>query len=127
LGLRLSDQDLYINVAGGIRIAEVGAELALAAAIYSARTGLPLPVGMAIAGELSLTGEIRPVRRLPGRIKTAKNLGFTRFLGPLPEGRDPDAAAGGTEAAAVSEEFQGIRDIKAAIRLIFGGIRQKTP
>jgi DNA repair protein RadA/Sms len=127
LGLRLSDQDLYINVAGGIRIAEVGADLALAAAVYSARTGLPLPAGLAIAGELSLTGEIRPVRRLPGRIKTAKNLGFTRFLGPLPEGRDPDAAAGGTDAGAVAEEFQEVRDIKAAIRLVFGVPRQKKP
>jgi DNA repair protein RadA/Sms len=127
LGLRLSDQDLYINVAGGIRIAEVGLELALAAAIYSARTGLPLPAGMAIAGELSLTGEVRPVRRLPGRVKTAKNLSFARFLGPLPEGRDPETAAGGAEAAALWGEFQGVRDIKVAIRLIFGKNGQKTP
>jgi DNA repair protein RadA/Sms len=126
LGLRLSDQDLYINVAGGIRIAEVGTELALAAAIYSARTGLPLPEGMAIAGELSLTGEIRPVRRLAGRIKTAKNLGFDRFLGPMPEGRDRNGA--GTEPAGKTEgpdspgpgDFQAVRDIKAAIRLVFG-------
>jgi DNA repair protein RadA/Sms len=129
LGLRLSDQDLYINVAGGIRIAEVGTELALAAAVYSARTGLALPVGMAIAGELSLTGEVRPVRRLPGRVKTAKNLGFTRFLGPRPEGQD---RAGPGEAPAKAEpagmgtepglagEFQAVRDIKTAIRLIFG-------
>jgi DNA repair protein RadA/Sms len=132
LGLRLSDQDLYINVAGGIRIAEVGTELALAAAIYSARTGIPLPAGMAIAGELSLTGEIRPVRRLAGRIKTAKNLGFTRFLGPRPEGRDRGgagtASAGETEPArknegpdsAGPEDFQAAGDIKEAIRLVFG-------
>jgi DNA repair protein RadA/Sms len=120
LGLRLSDQDLYINVAGGIRISEVGTELALAAAIYSARTGLPLPGGMAIAGELSLTGEIRPVRRMAGRIKTAKNLGFPCFLGPLPEGQDPEALPGGTESAAGPGEFRGVRDIKAAIGIVFG-------
>jgi DNA repair protein RadA/Sms len=120
LGLRLSDQDLYINVAGGIRINEVGVELALAAAIYSARTGLPLPEGMAIAGELSLTGEIRPVRRAAGRIKTAKNLGFPCFLGPLPESRDPEALAGAAEPAAVPGEFRGVGNIKAAIALVFG-------
>jgi len=85
LGLRLSDQDLYVNAAGGIRITEVGVELALAFALYSARTGLALPAGLAIAGELSLTGEIRPVRRLAGRVKTSANLGFGSFLGPYAE------------------------------------------
>jgi DNA repair protein RadA/Sms len=115
LNLRLSDQDIYVNVAGGIRISEVGAELALACAIYSARTGLPLPAGMVIAGELSLTGEIRPVRRLAGRIKTARNLGFTAFLGPVPEGQE---TAGGTELTAPGD-FQAVRDIKSAIPVIF--------
>jgi len=79
LGLRLSDQDIYVNVAGGIRIKEVGAELALAAALYSARTGLPLPAKTAIAGELSLAGEVLPVRRQPIREKTAAGLGFSLF------------------------------------------------
>jgi DNA repair protein RadA/Sms len=124
LGLRLSDQDLYINVAGGIRIAEVGAELALAAAIYSARTGLPLPAGMAIAGELSLTGEIRPVRRLQGRAKAAKNLGFTRFLGPRPEGQERNSAGA---ALVPPGDWQAAKDIKEAIFLVFGKIRPKNP
>jgi DNA repair protein RadA/Sms len=82
LGLRLSDQDLYVNAAGGIRVTEVGVELALACALYSARTGLALPSGLAIAGELSLTGEIRPVRRFESRVKTASSLGFASFIGP---------------------------------------------
>ncbi|MDR2258420.1 MAG: DNA repair protein RadA [Treponema sp.] len=128
LKLRLSDQDIYVNVAGGIRINEVGSELALACAIYSARTGLPLPAGMAIAGELSLTGEIRPVRRLAGRIKTARNLGFAAFLGPTPEGlgSTPEGLgpapegqdAGGTEPAGTGE-FQAAGNIKSAIPLLF--------
>jgi DNA repair protein RadA/Sms len=79
LALRLSDQDLYVNVAGGIRITEVGVELALAAAIYSARTGIALPPLTAIAGELSLAGEILPVRRQAIREKTAAGLGFSFF------------------------------------------------
>jgi DNA repair protein RadA/Sms len=108
---------MYVNVAGGIRINEVGSELALACAVYSARTGLSLPAGLAIAGELSLTGEIRPVRRLPGRIKTAKNLGFARFLGPVPE--DRDRGGGGTELAG-SGEFQAVGNIKSVIPLLFG-------
>ena len=107
LGIRLSDQDLYVNAAGGIKITEVGVELALACALYSARTGLVLPANFAIAGELSLTGEIRPVRRLSGRVKTAANLGFGSFLGPAADSQD----APGLRTAA---------DIKAAIKIIFG-------
>jgi DNA repair protein RadA/Sms len=106
LGLRLSDQDLYVNAAGGIRISEVGVELALAFALYSARTGLALPAGLAIAGELSLTGEIRPVRRLAGRVKTSANLGFGSFLGPPAENQP---VPGLLPAA----------DIKTAVKLIY--------
>jgi DNA repair protein RadA/Sms len=111
LGLRLSDQDLYVNVAGGIRISEVGVELALACALYSARTGLALPSGLAIAGELSLTGELRPVSRLAARVKTAQNLGFSAFLCPLPA----DAAFPESE----SPLLKPARDIKSAIKIIF--------
>jgi DNA repair protein RadA/Sms len=109
LGLRLSDQDLYINVAGGIRIAEVGVELALACAIYSAKTNLPLPAKTAIAGELSLAGEVRPLRRQGGRVKAAMNLGFNSFLGPVPDQDDSPAKAG----------YTGIHDIKSAIKSVF--------
>jgi DNA repair protein RadA/Sms len=116
LGLRLSDQDLYVNVAGGIRIGEVGVELALGCAIYSARTGLPLPAGLVIAGELSLTGEIRPVRRLAGRVKTARGLGFGRFIGPE-EGAEPSAEA--CPPAGGRGNPETVRDIKSAIKLIF--------
>ncbi|WP_461256205.1 DNA repair protein RadA [Treponema sp. R80B11-R83G3] len=105
-GLRLSDQDLYVNAAGGIRITEVGVELALACALYSARTGLALPGDLAIAGELSLTGEIRPIHRLSSRVKTASALGFGSFLGPVPE-----------------TPIQGLKsasNIKTAIKLLYG-------
>ena len=106
LGLRLSDQDLYVNAAGGIRVTEVGVELALACALYSARTGLALPADLAIAGEFSLTGEIRPVRRLGSRVKTAANLGFSSFLGPA--GDQP------------MQGLQTAKDIKSVIKLIYG-------
>jgi DNA repair protein RadA/Sms len=80
LNIRLCDQDIYVNVAGGIRIDEVGVELPLACCIYSARTGIPLPQNTAISGELSLAAEILAVRKLDSRIKTAKNLGFPNTL-----------------------------------------------
>jgi DNA repair protein RadA/Sms len=113
LGLRLSDQDLYVNVAGGIRITEVGVELALACALYSARTGLALPANLAIAGELSLTGELRPVNRLPTRIKTAASLGFGAFLYPKPE-------SGSNQPLPEGATLKPAGDIKAAIKQVYG-------
>jgi DNA repair protein RadA/Sms len=81
-GLKFSDYDIYINVAGGIRLKEVGIELPLAMALYSARTDIPLPVHAALAGELSLAGEVRPIPHLKKRIKAALEMGFTTFVGP---------------------------------------------
>ncbi|MDR0908843.1 MAG: DNA repair protein RadA [Spirochaetaceae bacterium] len=109
LNLRLGDQDLYINIAGGLRVAEVGVELALAAAIYSARSGLSLPQNLAISGELTLAGEARPVRRLAGRLNAAEALGFTRFVCPISE-----------ESQQSALKIDYIKDIKTGIKAIFG-------
>jgi DNA repair protein RadA/Sms len=122
LKLRLSDQDLYINVAGGIRIAEVGVELALGCALYSARTGLPLPGRIAIAGELSLAGEVRPVRRLAGRIKTSRNLGFETFLCPASEtpDRPGEAPVRPVDPGRAKETGKiAAGDLKSAVKALF--------
>jgi DNA repair protein RadA/Sms len=120
LGLRLSDQDLYINVAGGIRISEVGVELALACALYSARTGIPVPAKTAIAGELSLAGEVRSLRRLPARVSTARNLGFTEFLGPAAHAEEEGLPRQVSSAEAMpAEGFTGTLNIKEAVKTLF--------
>ncbi|MDL2229959.1 DNA repair protein RadA [Treponema sp. OttesenSCG-928-L16] len=115
LNLRLSDQDIYVNVAGGIRIAEVGVDLALAAAIYSARTGLPLPKRIAVTGELSLAGEVRAVRRLQGRIRSAQNLGFEQLLCPAPDNTE------GAQNLSPGERGHiiPVKDLKIAIKALF--------
>ncbi|MDR1249599.1 MAG: DNA repair protein RadA [Treponema sp.] len=114
LNLRLSDHDLYINVAGGIRIAEVGVELALAMAIYSARTGLALPRGTVFAGELSLAGELRPIRRMAARVKASRSLGFEDFLGPA-DASESTAPKPGTKTPG----FRSIGDIRSAVQALF--------
>ncbi len=86
-GICFSDQDLYINVAGGVRLTESSIDAALAASLYSARTDLALEDSTVITGELSLAGEIRPVSRLKQRIKTAEDLGFKKILCPEAENR----------------------------------------
>jgi len=132
LGLRLSDQDLYINVAGGIRITEVGVELALACALYSARTGIPAPAKTAIAGELSLAGEVRPLRRLSGRVKTARKAGFTEFYGPLSSAEEGDQRRQNAEGGSLnqieglpSEGFFAFRNIKEAVKALFSVSKEK--
>lgn len=81
-GIQFLGQDIYINVAGGIKLTESAIDGAVAAAIYSARTDTPLPVGTAIFGELSLAGELRAVSRIKQRAKTAESLGFSRIFAP---------------------------------------------
>ena len=112
--LRLSDHDMYVNVAGGIRITEVGLDLALAAALHSARTGLALPAKTFLAGELSLAGEVRPIRRLASRIKAGRALSFTRFIGPSQEQRPRLDELSSSD----SEIYIRVPDIKMAIQKI---------
>lgn len=79
-GIKFLGQDIYINVAGGIRLSESAVDAALAVAMYSARTDQPVDVGTAIFGELSLAGEIRTVSKVRQRAKTAEGLGFTHIF-----------------------------------------------
>ncbi len=111
LGLRFSDQDIYVNVAGGIRLSEVGIELPLSLALYSARTGLPVPVGTAVAGEVSLAGEIRPIPFLKRRIRAASEMGFANFIGPqgLRHGDEP------------VDGFKRVATVERGIEATFGG------
>lgn len=81
-GLVFSDQDIYVNVAGGIRLTESSIDAAIAAALYSARTDIPIEGNSAIFGELSLAGEIRPVTKPKQRTKAALNSGFKRVFSP---------------------------------------------
>lgn len=88
VNIKLSDQDIYVNVAGGIRLNDVGAELGLAMALYSARTGLALPGKTTFCGEISLSGKVRPVSHLRRRVAQAIDLGFSPVIvsaGPVAE------------------------------------------
>jgi DNA repair protein RadA/Sms len=79
---KLSDSDVFVNVAGGIRITEPAADLGLALSIVSNRHNAPLPDGLAVVGELGLAGEVRRVSQLERRLNEAARHGFTRALIP---------------------------------------------
>jgi DNA repair protein RadA/Sms len=89
-GLGFGDRDVYLNVAGGLRISEPAADLAAAAALASSALDQALPQDCVVFGEVSLSGDIRPVSRMDGRLKEAAKLGFRRALGP----RDVDGGPG---------------------------------
>jgi DNA repair protein RadA/Sms len=74
--------DVYVNVAGGVRVAEPAADLAVALALASSRLDLPLPADVAACGEIGLGGEIRRVARLEERLREAARLGYGRVLVP---------------------------------------------
>jgi DNA repair protein RadA/Sms len=80
VGLRLGQKDVFVNLAGGIRLDEPALDLAIAAAIASSYLDIPVPVATAFAGELGLTGEVRAVARLEPRLVEAARLGFKAMI-----------------------------------------------
>lgn len=86
-GLVMGDRDVYLNVAGGLRIAEPGADLAVAAALLSSLLDRPVPEATVFFGEIGLAGEIRAVGHMQTRMKEAQKLGFERAVMPEPRRR----------------------------------------
>ena len=89
-GVQIGANDIYLNVAGGLRIAEPAADLAVAAALVSAMTLQPVPAETVVFGEIGLSGEIRPVGQAESRLKEASKLGFTAALVPPHRGRSKE-------------------------------------
>ena len=81
-GVRLSGHDVYLNVAGGLRIQEPAADLAAAAALVSSLANAALPADAVFFGEVSLSGTVRPVPQAAARLKEAQKLGFARAFVP---------------------------------------------
>ena len=82
-GVKMGGYDVYLNVAGGLRIVEPAADMAAAAALISSMANAPLPPDAVYFGEVSLSGAVRPVAQSAARLKEASKLGFTRAV--LPE------------------------------------------
>lgn len=86
LGLPLRDADIFLNVIGGLDVTEPGLDLPVAAAIFSSLTGKALPAKTAVAGEIGLAAELRPLGNLDLRRAEAARAGFTELLAPGPKG-----------------------------------------
>jgi DNA repair protein RadA/Sms len=109
--VRLGGHDVYLNVAGGLRIQEPAADLAAAAALVSSLANAPLPPDAVYFGEVSLSGAIRPVAQTPARLKEAAKLGFARAV--LPQGGSEASAEAGLSLEAVTSLSSLVADIAA--------------
>ena len=92
-GVAIGANDIYLNVAGGLRVTEPAADLAVAAALVSALAHEPVPADMVVFGEIGLSGEVRPVSQADARLKEAEKLGFATALMPPRRGRGKDRTA----------------------------------
>ena len=90
-GLRLSDQDVFVNVVGGLRVDEPAIDLAMAVAISSSMQDKPVDSGVAFIGEIGLSGEVRTVPQLPARVWEAAKMGFKRLIIPAGAGEEGEA------------------------------------
>jgi DNA repair protein RadA/Sms len=111
LGLDFSRQDVYVNVVGGLRIDEPAADLAIAMAIIGSHRNLAVRTGTVMAGEIGLTGEIRPIRQCMNRLQEAARIGFRQMLVP-----EMDVSA---DAEAASLQIIPVATLSDAIRACF--------
>src|SRR5947208_13713792 len=93
-GLSVGANDIYLNIAGGLRIVEPAADLAVAAALVSALTETPVPADTVVFGEIGLSGRVRPVAHAEARLKEAAKLGFVEAWVPLRPGARARAGEG---------------------------------
>ncbi len=105
-GLDFGRHDVFLNVAGGLRIAEPAADLAAAAALCSSLFDAPLPSNRVVFGEVALSGAVRPVNQTEGRLKEAQKLGFSGALAP----------AGAKSASLKVTEASALADLVAWVR-----------
>ena len=112
-GLGISGSDVYLNVAGGLKVGEPAADLAVAAALVSSFAGQPLPKQTVFFGEISLSGDVRPAPQAELRLKEAAKLGFTTAIIPT-----------GTKAEGVGLALRTVRDIGDLLSLAGAEQRQ---
>ena len=125
-GVRLGGHDVYLNVAGGLRIQEPAADLAAAAALVSSLANAPLPADAVFYGEISLSGAVRPVAQSAARLKEAGKLGFARAFVPESAAGEPgESAVAVTGIGALTELVADIAGRSAKSRADLRPVRQE--
>lgn len=113
VGFKLAQKDVFLNIAGGLRVNDTAIDLAVISAILSSNMDAAIEPGVCMAGEIGLSGEIRPVSRIMQRISEAQKLGFKRFLLP-PKNMQ------GLDVKHLEIELVPVRKVEEAFRMLFG-------
>jgi DNA repair protein RadA/Sms len=111
-GVDLVSRDVYVNVAGGVRVNEPSGDLALALALASSRLDLAVPAEVAACGEVGLGGEVRQIGRLDLRLREAARLGFRRVL--VPAGAGADLQSPGAEVVRIADVAAAVEWLRAS-------------
>ena len=113
VGFKLGAKDVFLNIAGGLKVNDPALDLAVIAAILSSNVDMTIPAGWCMAGEIGLTGEIRPVTRMEQRITEAQKLGMTDML--IPEGN-----LKGIDTSRLTIRLHEAGRVSDAFRILFG-------
>ncbi len=113
---KLAQKDVFLNIAGGLRVSDPAIDLSVIAAVLSSNADYPVAKSTCMAGEVGLSGEIRPVMRIAQRVAEAERQGFRRFILPQMNIRSFDTKK-------VKIELVPVSNVKDALRNLFGGER----
>ncbi len=113
VGFKLGQKDVYLNIAGGIRVTDPAIDLSVIAAVLSSNVDTGIERDVCMAGEVGLSGEIRPVSRIVQRVAEAEKLGFRRILIPA-------SNMGSIDTGKMAIEVKGVRRVEEALRELFG-------
>lgn len=110
-GFKLAQKDVFLNIAGGLRVNDPGMDLAVISAVLSSSLDMSIDRDTALCGEVGLSGEIRPVNRIEQRIQEAEKLGFSRILIPANNQKG--------NSKKVSIEIIQVKKVSDAFRMLF--------
>ncbi len=110
-GFKLVQKDVFLNIAGGLRVSDPAIDLSVISAVLSSSLDIPIDRSTCMAGEVGLSGEIRPVNRIEQRIQEAEKLGFTHMIVPQMKG---------LEALKSKMKILQVRKVEEAFRQLFG-------
>lgn len=113
VGFKLMQKDVFINIAGGLRVTDLAMDLSVIAAVLSSNVDTAIESGWCMAGEVGLSGEVRPVNRIEQRIAEAEKLGFTHMIVPKYNMQ-------GFDARKFNIELVPVKKVEEALRALFG-------
>lgn len=113
VGFKLAQKDVFVNIAGGLRVTDLAMDLSVIAAVLSSNVDTPIEAGWCMAGEVGLSGEVRPVARIEQRIAEAEKLGFSDII-------IPKYNMQGLDARKFKIQLHPVRKVEEALRALFG-------